>query len=461
MMAKRIVGFFLGAACVALCAAGPAGAAEQMSIEEAVAEALRSNPAVTGADAEVAASREALTSARADRLPTLSAGYYWTNHNREPIQKSAWGTFPAGYKEEAGWDVQLVQPLFSGYALKTAHDLARLGVDTEELNRRETLQQLALSVRQACHRLLLANRLQTVAEDEVISLTSHRRVAVVNHEQGLIPLNDLLKAEVALAEAVQNRNLAESETDKARISVNRLLHRDPFEPLAIADRHAPPIWAQSSAELEALAVTRRPLVALLRLGIREATLGETAAKSAYYPRVDLVGRYAKAGDGPIPDDNAFTHSDSASITLQASWTLWNWGKTGANAAEQAQRRRSVQASLADAEAAVKQDVQNALLDRTVALKNITTAEKSRAQARENWRITRVQYDQQVATSTDVIDARTYLTSADSNYYQALYAYMDALAVLDYATGKPVVRPAAGENSSDMNGDGYLSAGVGK
>ncbi|SCY26287.1 TolC family protein [Desulfoluna spongiiphila] len=438
MMKRQVAWGVVAAVCAVLCLGARAGATERVTIEEAVAEALRSNPAVAGADAELAASREVLTGARADRLPTLSAGYYWTNHNREPVQKSALGTYPAGYKEESGWDVQVVQPLFAGYSLKSAHELARLGVDSEELNRLETLQQLSLNVRQACHRLLLAKRLLAVAEDEVISLTSHRRVAVLNHDQGLIPLNDLLKAEVALAEAIQNRNLAESETEKARIAINRLLHRDPSGPLDLADMHAPPVWAQSSEELEILAVMRRPLVALLRLGIRQASVGETAAKSGYYPRVDLVGRYAKSGDAPFADENEFTHTDSASVTLQASWTLWNWGKTGAGAAEQAHLRRSVEASLADAEAAVRQDVQNALLDRSVALKNITTAEKSRAQARENWRITRVQYDQQVATSTDVIDARSYLTSADSNYYQALYAYMDALAVLDYATGKPVV-----------------------
>ena len=431
----KMVVFVAVAAALVLPGSGFAASAKA-GIEEVVAEILRSNPAVVGADAELAAAREALTSARADRLPSLSAGYSWTEHNNTPIQKSAGGDIPVGYKEQSGWDIQLVQPLFSGYALKSAHELAKLGVDAEELDRMETLQQLSLSARQACHRLLLAERLLAVANDEVASLTDHKRVALLNYEQGLIPRNDLLKSEVALAEAVQNRNRAESEKEKARIAINRLMNREPSSPLALEDVHAPPVWAQSGEELEELAVARRPMVTLLRLGLRQADLGETMAKSGYYPKVELVGRYGKNGDAPYPDENEFTHTDSASVTLQASWTLWNWGKTGAGAAEKAQRKRAVQAALVDAEAAVRQDVQNTLLDRSVALKNITTAEQAREQALENWRITKVQYDQQVATSTDVIDARSYQTSADSNYYQALYAYMDSLAVLDYATGKP-------------------------
>ncbi|WP_300669123.1 TolC family protein [Desulfoluna sp.] len=437
MIKRYIVWGWIATLCAVLVCEGGAWATEKMTIDAVVGQALRRNPAVAGAEAELAASKEVLISARADRLPSLSAGYSWTGLHREPIQKSVGGDFPVGYRKQSGWDVQVAQPLFTGYALKSAHGLARLGVDAEGLERRETFQQLVLATRQACHRLLLAQRLLAVAEDEVASLTDHKRVATLNHGQGLIPLNDLLKSEVALAGAVQNRNRAESEAEKARIAINRLMARAPSTPLALDEVHVPPVWSQEAETLEGLAVSRRPRVSLLRLGVRQASLGETAAKSGYYPTVSLVGRYAKNGEAPFPDENAFTHTDSASLTLEASWTLWNWGKTGAGAAEKAHLRRAVEAALSDAEAAVRQDVQNALLDRSVARKNINTAERSRVQARENWRITKVQYDQQVATSTDVIDARSYQTSADSNYYQALYAYMDALAVLDYATGEPV------------------------
>jgi len=40
------------------------------------------------------------------------------------------------------------------------------------------------------------------------------------------------------------------------------------------------------------------------------------------------------------------------------------------------------------------------------------------------------------TLTDVLDARTFLSQTDTNYYQALYGYLTALAALDRATGKP-------------------------
>ena len=61
---------------------------------------------------------------------------------------------------------------------------------------------------------------------------------------------------------------------------------------------------------------------------------------------------------------------------------------------------------------------------------------------ENWRITDLQYKEQIATSTDVLDARTELTQAESNYYQALYGYMISLCDLERAMGKRHVQPAS-------------------
>jgi len=61
------------------------------------------------------------------------------------------------------------------------------------------------------------------------------------------------------------------------------------------------------------------------------------------------------------------------------------------------------------------EIKQALLASRVARANIETAEKALEQAQENWRITRLQYQQQMVTASDVLDAWPYLTQADSNY----------------------------------------------
>ncbi len=84
---------------------------------------------------------------------------------------------------------------------------------------------------------------------------------------------------------------------------------------------------------------------------------------------------------------------------------------------------------------IKLEVKEAFLNLGVAKKNIATAKLSLAQARENWRISNLQYRQQVATSSEVLDARTFLTEADTNYYNALYGYMIFLSRLKLSVGR--------------------------
>ena len=83
---------------------------------------------------------------------------------------------------------------------------------------------------------------------------------------------------------------------------------------------------------------------------------------------------------------------------------------------------------------IRLEVKNAYEKLMVAGQNIKTAETALAQAKENFRITNLQYQQQVTTSTEVLDARTFLTQAEMNYYSALYGYMIAKATLDRAVG---------------------------
>ena len=55
-------------------------------------------------------------------------------------------------------------------------------------------------------------------------------------------------------------------------------------------------------------------------------------------------------------------------------------------------------------------------------KNIATVKKAIEQAEENLRMNKERYKEQVATSTDVLDAQTLFSRTKTNYYNALSAF---------------------------------------
>jgi outer membrane protein TolC len=83
---------------------------------------------------------------------------------------------------------------------------------------------------------------------------------------------------------------------------------------------------------------------------------------------------------------------------------------------------------------VRLQVVKAHLDLDVAARNIGTATTALAQDREHWRITNLLYRQQLTTSTEVLDARSYHDRAQSAYHDAHYGYGAAMAMLAWTVG---------------------------
>ena len=71
----------------------------------------------------------------------------------------------------------------------------------------------------------------------------------------------------------------------------------------------------------------------------------------------------------------------------------------------------------------------------VSEKNIQTAMEALVQAKENFRLTNLQYRDGITTSTEVLDARTFLTQAEMNHHNTIYGYRIAEAELKRAVGK--------------------------
>lgn len=61
-----------------------------------------------------------------------------------------------------------------------------------------------------------------------------------------------------------------------------------------------------------------------------------------------------------------------------------------------------------------------------------------SQAEENLRINKIRYKEGIGTATDVLDAITLLTTAETNYYRAVYDFRRAQAGLMYATGSDLI-----------------------
>lgn len=422
--------------CLTLSVSASSSQAKNFTIDEVVKEVLKKNPQIHEANIRVKSAGESLVIAKTALLPKAALAYSYTALDDNPVMKQAGNRTPVAHKNQHHLDISITQPVFTGFALMSQVKQADLDLKNGRTLEEQRLVELTRDAKAASFNYLFACKMTKVAKDEVTALMTHRDEASQFYAQDLIPKNDLLKSEVALSSAIQNLESAKAAQRDAMALVNMLMDADLTRQVTIVDiddKIDKKVFDYLHLANEAKK-NRQELISL-RNSLKKAEIGKTLAKSDYYPEVALIGRYERNSDSIEMNENDFSNESNSSITLQATWTFFEWGKTKSAVYKACYEKRALQKALENAENAVCMEVKSALSNLTVAGENIKTAKESLLQAKENWRITKAQYTQQVTTSSEVLDARTFLTNADSNYYGALYGYMITLAGLNRAVGK--------------------------
>jgi len=420
---------------------------EPLSLEEVVEMAAGNNRLVTEAVEKSKAAMESRKSALADFFPKASANYRYTDLDDAPFSRYTFGLPPfipdrVFQREIANdvqyhWDVTLTQPLFTGFALQTRYRMAKIGIELKEVEKEQAVQDVIKEAKVGYFGVLLADKIREVAEETVMSLEAHVTDAKNFYTQGMIPYNDLLQSEVALANAVQTRLKTRGQLEMAVSSLNVLMgidlnHKTRLKAAALP-KDTDPVPDLDALRKEAL--RKRPELGALALASRNMEQAITLAGSTYYPQIALVGRYEQNGENPVATKNDFSNRFNSSITLNGEWTFFEWGKTRAEVAKLRHERLALQERIKGVQESIQLEVKGAFVNLNVARESITTAGTAVTQAEENLRITNLQYQQQMATSTQVLDARAFLTQARSNYYAALYSYLISLAELERAVGR--------------------------
>lgn len=413
----------------------PCQAAAPLTIDAAVQEALANSPRIQEQKAYRQAAVHGEKAARSEFLPRLTAAYAYQNLAQSPYVNINGNTVVTNSRDQYHWEVSVTQPIFSGFGISARHRLAELGVETEELALEQSRQDLILQVKEGCYDLLMAEKNLIVAASSNAALAAHEADVNRFHQNGLVPLNDLLKARVALADAVQRLHRTEAAVTQSRTSLSLLLGREYDSDVDIEE--AGP-WDPMVPELRAQidrALTNRPEISLLERSIQSKRSEQEAAESGYYPRIELTGKYQQDGDDPAARNNEYTNQYNAIVGVQARWTFFEFGKTRSTSAMTRAQQRALEQALEKTRNDIRLQVVQARLALDVAARNIDTATIALKQAQEHWRITNLLYQQQLTTSTEVLDARSYFDNAQSAYHRAHYGYGSALARLNWAMGR--------------------------
>jgi outer membrane protein len=409
-----------------------------LTLEESIEIALKRSPTLQAAKEAINEAQFRRRAAISDFLTQVNTSYTYTRLDEAPIFSipSLGIKAQVGLKDVYDWTTTLTQPIFTGGALINNYRLAELGVDTAEVELETTTLDLILLVKEAYYGVLKAERFVEVAERAVQQLESQLKVSQAFFDVGLIPKNDLLQVEVEMAQKRQDLTKAQSSLEIARSIFNTLMRRGIDEEVKLVEiLHYLPMNIDMAASTEQ-AYKKRPEIKAAELAVKSAEKGVRIAASGFFPQVRVLFNYERQGDNPSVNGSPYQpDEDSWNVMAMAEWKIWDWGKTWWGVGENKAKVFQAEHALEEIRDKVRLDIKTAYLNVGEAEKNIIVAEKALSQAEENLRINEERYKEQVATSTDVLDALTLLTRARTNYYAALSDYNIAGARLGRAIGE--------------------------
>lgn len=394
---------------------GFAGAVRGESIEEAWSLALRHDQALAATRSQAEAAALEAAAARAGRWPTVAVSGAYTQLDDSPAFDFAFTGLPLLPPELFDDDdfvtgaAAITVPLFTSGRISSgiaAAEAVRRGADAQLVG---ATADLKLAVARAYVDVLRARSARVVARSNVASLEALATDTARLFERELVPKNELLAAQVALADARQNELRASNAAEVALAAYNRRLG-EPLDRAAELDA-MPSLELDLPASLESAtgqALERRSELAAL--AAQAEALGQRARteRSRTLPQVALSGGYQYLENQFLDDEEI----GMAGIGVQ--WALFDGGQSRKRAAALERTRRATEQQRADVSSLITLQVRQAWLGLDEAKRRVEVTAGAAAQAEESLRIAQERYRAGLGTQTQLLEAETLRVQALRN-----------------------------------------------
>ena len=428
-----IVGVVLSWSLSALCA-------EPWTLERVLQQALASNPDARLAQQRIVAAQAGLEQADAAFWPRVQFQSSYTGSDN-PMQ--AFGSIlnQRAYSSSLNFnDVPSVDdlnarglvtfPLYAGGKNTATRKAAKANTDAARQDNEALRNALGFEVSRAFYTVLKTRQFIQAAEAGVKSFEGSLAVAQKRLDGGTLLKTGVLDIEVRLSQAREELVRARNANALAvRVLRNLLgIESGAFE---VADS-APPINASDSGDF-----SDRPELAAARHREQAAQQQARATKGGYLPRVNAFGS--------VDYDYGWNYehgggSYTAGALLQ--WDLWDGKMTRAKVAEANANVELAREEQRKLRLALDLEAEQARLDLKAANERLSVTGQAVAQAAESASLTRARFEQELALSTQLIDAETALVAARVRRAEAEADRQIAIAALRKALALPQLESQA-------------------
>jgi outer membrane protein TolC len=417
---------------------------EELTLEQAVALALRENRQIKIAQLELDKFSDRLAVAKTHRLPhfefSLLAAELVNNVDFN-FKKGDLGNL-AGIGPVPERDVTVTAPrrpaiFITGSAFQPLSQQYRLGlVDRKiETGREIAAEQLrgkrlevANNVKRAYYAVLQS---QSALRSIEQSLKLHQELDRVTDQfvvQQVALKADSLEVKTRLEKIVYEAMTIRDQLEDQQEKLNNLLGRDIRTEFRVSPTQELTLYEADLGTARELALSQRPEIIEAKLKVRAAEYDRRIKKSEYIPDLSFGVRYVSTQDVKLLPQNI------VQVGFLLTWEPFDWGRKRREMAEVGKTAQQAETGLRETQNLILIEVGDKYRKLRQSRQALLTARMGQDAARESVRVLNARYAAQEALIKDVLQSQAALAEANHQYQQALLSFWTAKADLEKAIG---------------------------
>jgi outer membrane protein len=410
-----------------------APATDHVTLPDALARALRVQPAMVQANGAIRNASAQQRSAYGAFLPNINAtGSGSKSFNNTPSHVDNGQVVSSNSSVGVNMGLNASIDLWTGLrrgADISAAKAADRSADAGLVNARF---QVTLQTTQAYLDALAGRQTVEVRVASVRRAMEQLKVSVAKLRAGSATRSDSLRSEVNLGNARIALINAEIQQATAEASLGRLIGAvGRIE--AVDDSSYYAAQPIDTTGLRAEAQERAPQIVSADASLAAAKAQVRSAYSAYSPTLSLSGSLARSGNAPLVD--SLTLFNSRQVSLSMNWPIFNRFSRERNVVTQQVAADNAAAAATDAQRQVDAGITQQLIQLTAAQARIGITRSSVLAAREDIRVIGERYRLGAATIVDLLTSQEALTQAEVDAVNARFDYLRAKAQVEALIGR--------------------------
>jgi outer membrane protein len=363
--------------------------------------------------------------------PQVSANVAQNYLAYQPAAVTGTGKLPTSEKSYASAGLEVYQTIYDfGKDRSNVRIAERLQTAAgHEVSR--SRQQAVLDFVVAYFDLLEADRMITVAREEMVNLAAHLHDIAVFYREGVVTKNEFLEAEVKFRMARQKLVVFKNQRMTASLRLAQLAFLPAGSEVVAEDVTVPVPERLDLVSAQVRAAVSRPEIRQLDEVVKAAGFREQANRAGDYPTIFGDGGYS------YTDNRYQSRDDNWHLIFGVKVNVFNGGLTKAGTLKEQQRRQQLEEQRRKLEEDIRLEVERDFRDINNAREKIMVGRSSLVSATENARVLAIQYKEGAAASTAVTDAVALRTAAETDYWRGTYELKRAWARFLYSIGQDV------------------------